>query len=318
MRRSARRRGRRRTTPPAIAAAGGFGDPPCAGSGRPCPGTCRGRVGCCGSCGRSSAAAPTVTAARANRAGALRDFLPAGSVSFATSSQSIRLATPNFYLWRNPTTLPSGSSTMAARPPPPPSLPSRWVRPPAAPARRALPAGVGAAAPGEGGRPSPAAFFDVLWVPPAGVDGLAQARRDVVDVAVADGTGHAVVVAVRVEADLLVPDPEADVVGLVGVRLHAQDGPVERLCSGQVPDRDDDGLDAVGHDCLLIGVDLEVTASPWPGWAHIGAEHGTRHGACHVAAALPATRPARENGAHVDADGHGGHLGSRGRDPDPG
>src|SRR4029450_8031347 len=189
MRRSARRRGRRRTTPPAIAAAGGFGDPPCAGSGHPCPGTCRGRVGCSVSCGRSSAAAPTVTAARANRAGALRDFLPAGSVSFATSSQSIRLATPNFYLWRNPTTLPSGSSTMAARPPPP----------------TALPVGLSA----EGRQPPSADVFAVLLGSPARVDGLAQPRRDVVNVAVADGTGHAVVVAGRVAADVLGTAPDA-------------------------------------------------------------------------------------------------------------
>src|SRR5215469_14491232 len=103
----------------------------------------------------------------------------------------------------------------------------------------------------DGSQSSSADILDVLPGSPARVDSLAQACRDVVDVAVADGTGHVMVVAVRVEADLLVTDPEADVVGLIGVWLHAQDGPVERLCRGQAPDGDDDGLDAVDHDCLL-------------------------------------------------------------------
>src|SRR5262249_13615915 len=75
----------------------------------------------------------------------------------------------------------------------------------------------------DGGQSSSAGVLDVLPGSPPGVDGLAQACRGVVDVAVADGSGHAMVVAVRVEADLLVTDPEADVVGLVGVRLHAHD-----------------------------------------------------------------------------------------------
>src|SRR5262245_64581017 len=79
----------------------------------------------------------------------------------------------------------------------------------------------------DGGQSSSADVLDVLPSSPPGVDGLAQACRGVVDVAVTDGSGHAMVVAVRVEADLLVTDPEADVVGLVGVRLHAQDDPVE-------------------------------------------------------------------------------------------
>src|SRR5262249_34366081 len=73
----------------------------------------------------------------------------------------------------------------------------------------------------DGGQSSSADVLDVLPDSPPGVDGLAQACRGVVDVAVADGSGHAMVVAVRVEADLLVTEPEADVVGLVGVRLHA-------------------------------------------------------------------------------------------------
>src|SRR5215472_7368789 len=170
----------------------------------------------------------------------------------------------------------------------------------------------------DGGQSSSADVLDVLPSSPPGVDGLAQACRGVVDVAVTDGSGHAMVVAVRVEADLLVTDPEADVVGLVGVRLHAQDDPVERLRCGQVTDGDDDGLDAVGHDCLLVGVDPVVTASPWPGWTHIRAGHGTRHGSHHVAVALPAPRSWRENGTRVEADDRGGYLGPRGRDPDPG
>src|SRR5258708_21583765 len=114
----------------------------------------------------------------------------------------------------------------------------------------------------DGGQSSSADVLDVLPGSPPGVDGLAQACRGVVDVAVADGSGHAMVVAVRVEADLLATDPEADVVGLVGVRLHAQDGPVERLCGGQVPDGDDDGLHTLGHDCLLVGMAQSVTTSP--------------------------------------------------------
>jgi hypothetical protein len=94
----------------------------------------------------------------------------------------------------------------------------------------------------DGGQSSSADILDVLPGSPARGDSLTQARRDVIDVAVADGTGHVMVVAIRVKADLLVTDPEADVVGLVGVWLHAQDGPVERLRCGQVPDGDDDGL----------------------------------------------------------------------------
>jgi hypothetical protein len=61
-------------------------------------------------------------------------------------------------------------------------------------------------------------------------------------------------------ADLLVVEPEPDVVGLVGVGLHAEDRPVERLGSRQVADGDDDGLDAVVHDRLLVGVELEVNS----------------------------------------------------------
>src|SRR5215813_5202392 len=79
----------------------------------------------------------------------------------------------------------------------------------------------------DGGQSSSADVLDVLPGSPPGVDGLAQACRGVVNVAVADRSGHAMVVAVRVEADLLVTDSEADVVGLVGIRRHAQGGPVE-------------------------------------------------------------------------------------------
>jgi hypothetical protein len=68
--------------PPIAGLGGGDAAPPPRG---------RGHAGRCGSCGRSCAAGPTVTAARANRAGALRDCLRAGSVSLAPSSQSIRL-----------------------------------------------------------------------------------------------------------------------------------------------------------------------------------------------------------------------------------
>src|SRR5215510_1877955 len=61
----------------------------------------------------------------------------------------------------------------------------------------------------DGGQSSSADILDVLPGSPARADGLAQAHRDVVDVAVADGTGHAMIVAVRCEADLLVANPEA-------------------------------------------------------------------------------------------------------------
>src|SRR5262249_58621783 len=68
----------------------------------------------------------------------------------------------------------------------------------------------------------------------------------------------------------------------------------------------------------VLGVDPVVPASRWPGCTRIRAGHGGCHGFHHVAVALPAARPVLENGTHVQADGHGGRLGSRGRDPGPG
>src|SRR5262245_57603638 len=121
----------------------------------------------------------------------------------------------------------------------------------------------------DGGELASADVLDVLAGSPAGFDGIALGGGDVAGAAVADRAGHAVVVAVRVEADLLLADPEADVVGLVGVRLNAQDRPVQRPGAGQVPDGDDDGLDAVAHGCLLVGVGLPgqhlpLRAAPHP------------------------------------------------------
>src|SRR5215469_8342390 len=67
-----------------------------------------------------------------------------------------------------------------------------------------------------------------------------------------------------------------------------------------------------------LGVDPVVPASRWSGWTRIRAGHGGCHGSHHVAVALPAARPVRDNGTRVQADGHDGHLGPRGRDPGPG
>src|SRR5215831_6044531 len=63
-----------------------------------------------------------------------------------------------------------------------------------------------------------------------------------------------------------------------------------------------------------VWVDPAVTASRWPAWTRIRAEHGTCHGPRHVAAA----RPGREDRAHADANGDTRDLSQGGRDPDPG
>ena len=56
---------------------------------------------------------------------------------------------------------------------------------------------------------------------------------------VADGSGQSVAVAVRVEADLLLADTEADVVGSVGVGLDAEQPGVQGLGGCEVLDRQD-------------------------------------------------------------------------------
>jgi hypothetical protein len=73
---------------------------------------------------------------------------------------------------------------------------------------------------------------------------------EVVDRPVGDRPGHALGVAVGVEAELDLAGPEADVVGLVDVRLGPEQGGIQGLGLGQVLDGMDDDIDG-WHGGLL-------------------------------------------------------------------
>jgi hypothetical protein len=98
----------------------------------------------------------------------------------------------------------------------------------------------------------------------AGVDELLEALVDVVDVPVGERSGHALAVAVGVQADVLAVDLEADVVGLVGDRRDAGELGVQRLGLRQVLDRVDHGSDTRCHARLLtLGVTSAEAGSSW-------------------------------------------------------
>jgi len=66
-----------------------------------------------------------------------------------------------------------------------------------------------------------------------------DALVDVVDVPVADWPGHAILVAVGIQADVLASNTEPDVVGLDQVGLDTQDRAVQLFRLGQILDRVD-------------------------------------------------------------------------------
>ena len=159
--------------------------------------------------------------------GAHADGLGTGDV-VAVDDAELALATPNS-ISRTPTTLPSGSSTMAASPPPT-SLTSCWVRQPASTA--------GAGSPRRRRRGS--------------------SRRD-----------RSRSCAVRVEADLLVATrkPVAEARRRTAPRPGRS---LQRLGGRQVPDRDDDGLDALGHGCSAVAALEHVGLADELGLARLG------------------------------------------------
>jgi len=115
----------------------------------------------------------------------------AGAQAYAPGRAWVYVCGWSQWAWRNPRTLPSVSSTMAASPPPPTFLTSCLVRHPAATAWRRL-----AARRRHGSSRRDRSCHG------CGRSGQGRSR------------GHR---------------PEAELVGLVGIRLHAQGGPVERL-----------------------------------------------------------------------------------------
>jgi hypothetical protein len=72
------------------------------------------------------------------------------------------------------------------------------------------------------GQLSAADILDLLLSLPASVEKGLEAGPDVVNVPKGNRPGQALGVAVRVESDLLVADPEADVIGPIRVRLGTQ------------------------------------------------------------------------------------------------
>ena len=72
---------------------------------------------------------------------------------------------------------------------------------------------------------------------------LAKARADVVNGPVRHGGGQPTSVAVRVEADLLLANAEADVVRLIGVGRDAEQLRVQRFRAGEVLDGHDEQAD---------------------------------------------------------------------------
>ena len=132
------------------------------------------------------------------------------------ANRELRLPQPTGQVfWISPIGLPSASVTVAISVPPPTSCGSPWAF------RRR--------------------------------DQRVDRGGHVVDLPVADRSGHPLLVAVRVEADLLAVDVEADVVGLVRVRLPEQGG-VHRLGGLEVPHGVDDGLESGGRSWLLLGL----------------------------------------------------------------
>jgi len=97
---------------------------------------------------------------------------------------------------------------------------------------------------------APADVLDTLLRLRAGVEERPETLLDVVYVPVAHRSRHPLGVAVRIEAHVLTPDAEADVIGLVHVGLDAQQLPVQRLGLAKVPHGLHDRLDAFGHGCV--------------------------------------------------------------------
>src|SRR5207237_7840083 len=74
----------------------------------------------------------------------------------------------------------------------------------------------------------------------AGGEEQLESLLDVVDLPVADRPGHALAVAVGIEPELEIAEPESDVVRLVGIRLDAEEPAVQAH-------RLNRGLDGVGE-----------------------------------------------------------------------
>ena len=74
------------------------------------------------------------------------------------------------------------------------------------------------------GQLAPAHIFDVLMGLCASAREGLQSGPDVIDLAVADGSGHSLGVSVGIQTCLLVRNSEADIVGLVHIGLGSQEG----------------------------------------------------------------------------------------------
>jgi len=81
----------------------------------------------------------------------------------------------------------------------------------------------------------------------AGVEQRLERFLDIGDMDVADGSGESGAVTVGDQANFLIADFEANVVGFIAMRLDAQELAVERLGASSVFDRIDEGFYTLGH-----------------------------------------------------------------------
>src|SRR6266498_1566247 len=88
---------------------------------------------------------------------------------------------------------------------------------------------------------APADISDRLHLFCAGAEQQLQTILDVVDLPEADGPRHTLAVAFGVQTQLLLSDPEPDVVRLVRVRLDPQELAVQRLRLSEILDGNDEG-----------------------------------------------------------------------------
>jgi hypothetical protein len=86
----------------------------------------------------------------------------------------------------------------------------------------------------------------------AGVEQRLERFLDIGDMDVAEGSGESGAVTVGDQANFLIADFEAGVVGFIAMRLDAQELAVERLGASDVFNGIDEGFDALGHGWISL------------------------------------------------------------------